>query len=138
MPPSNITVLDVSRSIDLLTFRTSTEYKAQVSAAASRLMLPQNREGDSSALRGSMTASTPKVEINRAIIRRVVVCSPSKRGANSKTNAGVAEVTSDPFDAVESFVPTNWNPSEMPYPTNPTTRLAQNCSFVKRGLFLRK
>ena len=28
--------------------------------------------------------------------------------------AGVAEVTSEPLEAVESFVPTNWKPREMP------------------------
>ena len=106
-PPNNMIVLDVNRSMDLLTLRTNTEYNAQVSAAASRLMLPQNRDGDNSALRGSITASTPSVEITSAMILRGVDFSPSRNGANNKTKAGVADVTSDPLDAVESFVPTN-------------------------------
>ncbi len=106
-PPNSMIVLDVSKSMDLETLRTSTEYSAHVNAAASRLMLPQNRDGESSALRGSITASTPSVEITNAMIRRGVDFSPSKNGANNKTKAGVADVTSDPLDAVESFVPTN-------------------------------
>ena len=72
MPPISMIVLEVSRSTDLETFRTSTEYNAHVNAAASRLILPQNNEGESSALRGSMTASTPKVEMTKAMMRRVV------------------------------------------------------------------
>ncbi len=106
-PPRSITALDISRSTDFETLRTSTEYKAHVSAAASRLIFPQNKDGDSSAVRGSITAITPSVEMTRAIIRRGVVRSPNMNGAKSKTKAGVADVTSEPLDAVESFVPTN-------------------------------
>jgi hypothetical protein len=34
--------------------------------------------------------------------------------AIGSTNIGVAHVTREPFAAVESFVPTNWKPSEIP------------------------
>ncbi len=138
MPPKSMIALEVSRSPLFETLRTRTEYSAQVSAAASRLILPQNKVGESSALRGSMTAITPSVETASAIIRLVVVRSPSKKGANSRTKAGVAEVTSEPLEAVESFVPTNWNPSEMPYPTKPTRKLFQKNSFVIGALFFWK
>ena len=62
---------------------------------------------ENSAVRGSMTATTPSDARIKAIIRRVVDVSPSRNGANNRTNAGVADVTSAPFDAVESLVPTN-------------------------------
>ncbi|MBI1854686.1 MAG: hypothetical protein HYR93_02275 [Chloroflexi bacterium] len=117
--------VEVMTSVFCVTLRTSTEYNAQVNAAAIRLMFPQNSAGDSSALRGSITAITPSVEIINATMRRAVVFSPSKKGAKSKMKAGVAEVTSEPLDAVESFVPTNWNPSETPYPTTPTKKICQ-------------
>ncbi len=39
--------------------------------------------------------------------RRTVDFSPSKYGANNRTNAGVADVTNAPFEAVDSLVPTN-------------------------------
>ena len=100
-------VLDVSRSCVCDTLRTSTEYSAQVNAAASRLILPQNSEGDSSAVRGSMTASTPSVDRTSAMMRLVVGFSPNRNGAKMSTKAGVAEVTSDPLEAVDNFVPTN-------------------------------
>ena len=100
-------MLEVNKSEFLETLRTNTEYNAQVNPAASRLMLPQKSDGESSAFRGSMTANTPKVEMTSAKILCNVAFSPSKNGANNKTKAGVADVTKDPFDAVESFVPTN-------------------------------
>ena len=70
-------------------------------------MFPQNKFGESSALRGSMTAITPNVEMISARIRRVVVFSASKKGAKIKMNAGVADVTNAPFEAVDNLVPTN-------------------------------
>ena len=88
--------------------------REQVSAAASRLRLPIKRDDEKSAVRGSMTATTPRDETANAITPRKVVFSLSKYGANNKTKAGVADVTSAPFDAVDSFVPTNWKPNEIP------------------------
>ena len=76
--------------------------------------MPQYREGENSALRGSMTATTPSVEMTSAIMRREVIFSPNRSGANKSTKAGVADVTSDPLEAVDSFVPTNRNPRETP------------------------
>jgi hypothetical protein len=55
--------LDVSKSPVCKIFLAKMEYSAQVSAAAGRDWLLQNREGENSALRGSMTATTPSAAI---------------------------------------------------------------------------
>ncbi len=62
--PVSITVLEVNKSAANDTLRTRTEYNAQVSAAASRLRLPTNNDEVRFAVRGSMTAITPSVEIH--------------------------------------------------------------------------
>ena len=106
-PPSNMTELEVSRSIFEAIFRTSTEYKAQVRPAKNRSKFPKNKEGNSSAVRGSMTASTPNVEIARAITRHADIFSRRIKTANNNTKAGVADVINAPLDAVDNFVPVN-------------------------------
>ena len=138
-PPASITALDLNRSMVVFeTFRTSTEYNAQVSAAAIRLRLPINNGDENFAVRGSITISTPRNETPSANIRRKVFFSLSRKGANKSTNAGVADVTSAPLEAVDNFVPTNWNPNEMPYPIIPTRKLFRNCCFVNFVLFRKR
>src|SRR5512139_3654545 len=113
-PASSITALEASRSVFVETLRTSTEYSAHVIPAASKLRFPRKSDEERFAVRGSMTAMTPSVETASARLLRQVGFSWSRNGAKSNTNAGVADVTRAPLEAVESFVPTNWNPSEMP------------------------
>ena len=69
------------------------------------------------------TAWPPRMESVRGISVRNVTGSLSRKAANGITNAGVAEVTNAPLEAVDRFVSTNWNPNEMPYPTNPITKI---------------
>jgi len=71
-PPASMMVLDFSKSAVFEILRTSTEYNAQVRAAAIRLRLPMNNEDENSAVRGSMTASTPSSDVTNANIRRKV------------------------------------------------------------------
>ncbi len=113
-PPRNITALEAIRFTDDATLRTNTEYNAHVNAAANKLRFPRNKVDEKLAVRGSITAITPAVAATNAMTRRGVVCSRSRNGANNKTKAGVADVTNEPLEAVDSFVPTNWNPKEMP------------------------
>lgn len=106
-PPTNATKLTVRTSTSLVTLRTRTEYRAHVRAAATRLKFPKKRDESSSAVRGSITARTPRDAMNRAIILLNVIFSPRIGAAKMRINAGVAEVTRDPFEADDRFVPTN-------------------------------
>src|SRR5512145_1468151 len=86
---------------------TNTEYNAQVRAAATSDRFPQNMSGESRAVRGSITATTPAVANASASTRVRVTRSPSSQAAKISTKAGVAEVTRAPLDAVDSRVPMN-------------------------------
>ena len=46
--------------------------------------------------------------------RAVVMRSRRTTHAMGNTNMGVAHVTREPFAAVDSFVPINWKPNEIP------------------------
>src|SRR5215213_8550076 len=96
-------------------------------AAPKSNMLPRNNSGFSWAERGSITATTPSVARASEVTRSGVIFSLSNSAAKTSTKAGVAEVTREPFAAVDNLVPRNCRLNEIPYPTKPTPSTCQYC-----------
>src|SRR5579875_523743 len=132
-PPTNAQSVTTSVSCAALTWRTSTEYSPQVSAAAASAASPQAVCASKSARVGSTIASTPAVASPTAATWRRVRRSCRMSDANSTMQAGEALVISAPWTADASAVPTNWAPTLTPKPTTPTPTRRSTAPAAGRG-----